>query len=74
MTLNEIKTGLKTLPRPEKFRLIRFLLAELENEAEHGQDEDVFQYFGSGEYAFWSQYNAFEAAQKLQMLLEADKK
>lgn len=67
MILNEIKINLKALSRPEKFHIIRFLLNEL------AQEEEGLYCFKSGDqHGFRSQYNAFEAAQKLQTLLETE--
>lgn len=68
MILNEIKINLKTLSRPEKFHLIQFLLSELAQE----EEQELFRYFSPGSrHGCWSQYNAFDAAQKLHTLLEA---
>ncbi len=67
MILNEIKTNLTALSRQDKFHIIRFLLAELSTE----EYQELSRCFSSGsQQGFWSQYDAFEAAQKLQTLLE----
>ncbi|MBI1925045.1 hypothetical protein HYR99_12455 [Candidatus Poribacteria bacterium] len=69
MILTEIKSNLKTLSRPEKFHLIQFLAMELAQE-----EQELSHYFKpENQHGFWSQYNAFEAAQKLQTLLESNK-
>ncbi len=67
MIPNEIKTNLKALSRAEKFHIIQFLLSDLAQE----ENREISPFFRSGDqHCFWSQYNAFEAAQKLQNLLE----
>ena len=67
MILNEMETNLRELSRQEKLHFIRFLLAELSTEEEHNPS----QCFNPGcQHGFWSQHDAFEAAQKLQTLLE----
>ncbi len=67
MILNEIETNLRALSRQEKFHIIRFLLAELSTK----EDQELSHCFRSGsQHGFRSQYDAFEAAQKLRTLLE----
>jgi hypothetical protein len=69
MIPNEIKVTLKALSRSEKFHIIQFLLTELARE----EEKELSRLFGSGiQHGFWSQYNAHEAARKLQTLLETE--
>lgn len=70
MIPNEIKINLMALPRSEKFHIIQFLLTELARE----EEKELSHLFGAGgiQHGFWSQYNAHDAARKLQTLLEAD--
>lgn len=69
MILSEIEDTVRTLSRSEKFHLIQFIAADLAQE-----EQDVSHYFRPGtRHGFWSQHNAFEAAQKLQMLLDENK-
>jgi hypothetical protein len=69
MVMAEIKRNLKTLSRPEKFYLIQFIATELAQE-----ETELSHYFkADSQHAIWSQYNAFEAAQSLQTLLENNK-
>ncbi|MCP4345379.1 MAG: hypothetical protein GY795_07620 [Desulfobacterales bacterium] len=70
MVLTDIKENIKTLSRSEKFHLIQFLVTELEQE-----EQNLSHYFEPGSlHGFWSQYDAFEAAGKLQMLLNNEDK
>lgn len=69
MMLNEIKGNLKELSRAEKFHIIQFLLTELSEEEQH-----LSHHFKpDSQHGFWSQHNAFEAAEKLQYLLKVNK-
>jgi hypothetical protein len=69
MIPNEIKINLMALSRSEKFHIIQFLLTELARE----EEKELSHFFGSGiHHGFWSQYNASEAALKLQTLLETE--
>jgi len=70
MIPNEIKTNLIALSRSEKFHIIQFLLTELARE----EEKELSRCFGAEtqQHGFWSQYNAHEAARKLQTLLETE--
>ncbi len=70
MVLTDIKENVKTLSRDEKFHLIQFLVTELAQE-----EQNLSHYFEPGStHGFWSQYDAFEAAHKLQTLLDSKDK
>ena len=66
MTLTEIKNNLTELSRSKKFQLVQLLIKEL------AQDEKELSHYlePNKQQGFWSQYDAFEAAQKLQILLD----
>ena len=67
MIPNEIKNNLSTLSRTDKFHIIQFLLKELAKE----EEKELSHYFNPGtQHELWSQYDSYEAAQKLQFLLE----
>ena len=69
MSLVSIKEDIKTLSRPEKFQLIQFLVADLALE-----EKTLSQHFPPNtQHGFWSQYDAYEAAHKLQTLLESNR-
>jgi hypothetical protein len=69
MSLVSIKENIKTLSRPEKFQLIQFLVADLALE-----EDALSQHFSPNmQHGFWSQYDAYEAAHKLQTLLESNR-
>jgi len=64
MMLTEIKKNLRILSRSAKFSLIQFLATELAQE-----EQELSKYFPQdSQHGFWSQHNAFEAAQKLEAL------
>jgi len=70
MVLTEIKQILKTLTRLEKFQLVQFLVMELAQE-----EQELTHYFKpESRHGSWSQYNTFEAAQALQLLLQGNKR
>jgi hypothetical protein len=62
MSLAELLPAIQALPRPDKFRLVQELIAEL------AQEEGI----AAGEYPIWSPYDAHEAAGVLMQLLELD--
>ncbi|MDM8558615.1 hypothetical protein [Candidatus Parabeggiatoa sp. HSG14] len=65
--------NVRILSRQEKFYLIQFITMELAQEEKlvQGEKLEFFHDFDAGsQHGFWSQYNAFGAAQKLQTLLE----
>jgi len=67
MILTEIKRNLRILSRSAKFSLIQFIATELAQE-----EQELSRYFKpESQHGFWSQHNAFEAAQKLETLLES---
>ena len=66
MILTEIKKNMRILSRSAKLSLIQFLATELAQE-----EQELSQYLPQdSQHGFWSQYNAFEAAQKLEALFE----
>jgi hypothetical protein len=65
MTLLEIREGLKELFCLEKFQLVQQLVDELAQE-----EQTVLHLDQKTEHGSWSQHDAFEAAAKLQELLE----
>ena len=66
MSLAEVLPNLKTLNRSEKLRVVKILIDEII------QEEASF--FESGaEYEIWSPYDSYDAAEKLQQMLEENK-
>lgn len=63
MSLAELRSAVRALPRRDKFLLIQELMAEL------AQEEDVTAI----EYPVWSPYDAHDAAATLLQLLEQEK-
>jgi hypothetical protein len=63
MTIDALIPTLRELSRAEKIRAIQFLASELE------KDETLMLQPGK-EYAIWSPYDAYEAANQLQQLLD----
>ena len=59
MNLSELLPTLHALPRPEKWRLIQLMVADLASEEEMSRIED------GGAYPIWSPYHAFDAANAL---------
>lgn len=66
MTLPEIQKSIEGLSRSEKFALVQLILNQL------AQDEQELSHYlqPNQQHGLWSQHNAFEAAEKLQMLLD----
>ncbi len=63
MSLAEVLPNLKTLNRSEKLRVVKILIDEITSEEE--------SFFESGaEYEIWSPYDSYDAAEKLQQMLE----
>jgi hypothetical protein len=62
VSLAELLPAVRALPRPDKFRLMQQLIAEL------AQEEGL----AAGEYPVWSPYEAHEAAATLMGLLRQD--
>jgi len=66
MILTEIKKNMRILSRSAKLSLIQFLATELAQE-----EQELSKYLPQdSQHGFWSQHNAFEAAQKLEVLLD----
>ena len=66
MSLAEVLPNLKTLNRSEKLRVVKIIIDEITSE------EAAF--FESGaEYEIWSPHDSYDAAQKLQQMLEENK-
>jgi hypothetical protein len=63
MSLHEVLPVVHRLPRADKYRLMRELLADL------AQEEGL----AAGEYPVWSPYDAHEAAATLMQMLEHEK-
>ncbi len=67
MSIAELMPTLKSLPRDEKLQVFRLLASELTREA----GVDMLQ---SGvSYPIWTPFDAFDAAQSLQRMLEEDR-
>ena len=66
MSLSELLPAVKALPRPDKLRLMYFLVVELAHE------EGVSLLEANAEYPIWTPLNAFEAAETLKRLLETE--
>lgn len=65
MILAEIEEEVKELSRADKLYLIHFIISELEQE----EKSDPSQYFKPGDkHGFWSQFNAFSAAETLSQI------
>lgn len=67
MTVSEIMPTLRDLDRADKLRVVQFLVTEL------AQEESALLTEGMS-YPLWSQYDAYEAAETLQTVLETDRK
>jgi hypothetical protein len=65
MTVTELFLNLKKLPRPDKLKVMQFLVSEL------AQEEEPSLLPGAT-YSIWSLLNSHEAAQKLAQLLESE--
>ncbi|MBE9206249.1 hypothetical protein IQ244_06940 [Nostoc sp. LEGE 06077] len=65
MTTVDLFSTLRNLPRPEKLKVMQFLIAELAKE-----EEPTLQ--AGATYSLWSLLNSHEAAHKLSQLLESD--
>ncbi|MEO8606631.1 MAG: hypothetical protein ABI690_02015 [Chloroflexota bacterium] len=63
MTVENLIPTLREFSRADKLRAIQFLAAELEK-------EETLTLKPGTEYAIWSPYDAYEAAQALQQLLD----
>lgn len=67
MTLIEIFSALRILPRADKLKVMQFLVAELAEE-----EEPTLQ--SGATYQIWSPLNSHKAAHKLAQLLETEQK
>ena len=67
MLLNELLPTLQTMSRTDKLRLLQFLVFEL------AQEENIEWLEPNVAYPIWTPYNAFEAADTLLKVLEAEK-
>jgi hypothetical protein len=65
MTVTELFTTLRNLPRADKLKVMQFLVTEL------AQEEEPSLLSGAT-YPIWSPLNSHEAAQKLAQLLESE--
>ena len=63
MNLSEMLPTLHALPRPEKWRLIQLMVADLAREEETAPIE------AGGRYPIWSPYHAFAAADAMLKVL-----
>jgi hypothetical protein len=68
MSLNELLPAVQALPRPEKYRLVQILVADLASQ------EGVPLLQAGGEYPIWSPFDASDAAAALQGLLQQEGK
>ncbi|GET35610.1 hypothetical protein [Microseira wollei] len=68
MVLTELLPILKELSREDKQRVIDFLSSEI------AEEETLKQLKNGGNYEVWSPYDAFEAAQVLEKMLEEHQK
>ena len=66
MSLSELFPQLQALPRPEKWRLIQLLVADLASE------ERTPSIDSDHSYQVWSPYHAFDAADAMLNALEAE--
>lgn len=64
MSLSELVPAAQALPRGEKLRLVQILVNEL------AADNDTGGLVPGAEYPVWSPFDAFEAADVMQRLLE----
>ena len=67
MSLTELLPALQALPRADKLQAIQFLASELVRE------EEVTPLQPGASYPIWSPYDAFEAAETLQRLLQEER-
>jgi hypothetical protein len=63
VSLTELLPAIHNLPRPDKYRLVQELIADL------AQEEGL----AAGEYPVWFPYEAHEAAATLMQMLEQEK-
>jgi hypothetical protein len=66
MNLSEMLPQLHALPRPEKWRLVQLMVADL------AREEEVSPIEAGGAYAVWSPYDAFDAANAMLKVLEEE--
>ena len=70
MSLTELLPEVEALPRGDKFRLVRLLVEELEKD----EAGDVTKLIPPNQsYPIWSPFDAYEAAAKMQAMLDAEK-
>lgn len=65
MTVTELFSTLRNLPRADKLKVMQFLVAELAQEEEPSLQPGAT-------YSVWSPLNSHEAAHKLAQLLETE--
>ncbi len=66
MDLSELLPTLQALPRPEKWRLVQLMVADLAREEETSSIE------AGAAYPIWSPYQAFDAAETLLKALDEE--
>ena len=66
MDLSELLPTLHSLPRPEKWRLVQLMVADLAREEESPSIE------AGAAYPIWSPYQAFDAAETLLKALDEE--
>ncbi len=67
MSITELMPMLKSLPRDEKLQVFRLMASDLTQDA----GVDILQ--SGASYPIWTPFNAYDAAQSLQRLLEEDR-
>lgn len=65
MTVTELYSTLRSLPRADKLKAMQFLIAELAKE-----EEPILQ--AGATYSLWSPLNSHEASHKLAQLLASE--
>ncbi|MCY7376428.1 MAG: hypothetical protein LH472_10710 [Pyrinomonadaceae bacterium] len=76
MTLTEVLPNLKQLSRTEKLRVVHILIDEIaaEETTAAAEETELNNLLESGRtYEIWSPYDSFDAAAKLNQLLEEHK-
>lgn len=66
MTLSELLPKLRALPRPEKWQLVQWMVADL------AREEGAPQVESGQHYPVWSPFHAFGAAEALLRVLEEE--
>jgi hypothetical protein len=67
MSLTELLPAVRSLPHPDKLRLLQFLAGEI------AREEGLPEIRSDCPYPIWSPHDAFEAATALEQALQAER-